>query len=229
MPSIKLPRLPQPSGQLARAPVRTRKRMAPEEREHQIVKAAVEFFAEHGFGASTRDLARELRIAQPLLFRYFPTKELLIERVYDEVFMRRWNPAWEELLADRSLPLIERLKRYLKDYARFVLQDTWVRIFIFSGLSHGGVNQKYLARLRERHLRLIARELRHEYGLSDPPDAEAEEEEIELVWAMHSSVFYFGVRKWIYGLAVPRRLDRLIDMRVEAFLFGAPAVLRAAR
>lgn len=229
MSSIKLPHLPQPAARQVHPPGRTRKRMAPEEREHQIVKAAIEFFAEHGFGASTRDLARQLRIAQPLLFRYFPTKELLIDRVYDEVFTRRWNPAWEELLADRSLPLVERLKRYLKDYAHFVLQDTWVRIFIFSGLSHGGVNQKYLVRLRERHLRLIARELRHEYGITEPADAEAEEEEIELVWAMHSSVFYFGVRKWIYGLAVPRRLDRLIDMRVEAFLYGAPVVLRASR
>jgi len=61
------------------------------------------------------------------------------------------------------------------------------------------------------------------------PDADAEDEEVELVWAMHSSVFYIGVRKWIYDLPAPRALDRLIDQRVEAFLCGVPQVLRLAR
>lgn len=206
-----------------------RRRLAPEDREHQILQAAIGFFARHGFEASTRDLARELGITQPLLYRYFPNKEVLVERVYEEVFVRRWNPEWEEWLADRSVPLDQRLKRYLKDYARFVLRSEWVRIFMYAGLSRGGINQKYLARLRERHFLVIARELRHAFDIPDPSDASAEDEEVELVWAMHSSVFYIGVRKWIYDLPAPRQLDRLIDQRVEAFLHGVPQVLRSER
>lgn len=206
-----------------------RRRLAPEDREHQIVQAAISFFARHGFDASTRDLARELGVTQPLLYRYFPTKESLVDRVYDEVFVRRWNPEWEEWLADRSVPLDERLKRYLKDYAQFVLRGEWVRIFIYAGLSRGGINQKYLARLRERHFAVIARELRHAFAIPEPSTAEQEEEEIELVWAMHSSVFYIGVRKWVYELPAPKHLERLIDLRVEAFLNGVPAVLKRDR
>lgn len=206
-----------------------RKRLAPEDREHQIVQAAIAFFARHGFEASTRDLARELGVTQPLLYRYFPTKEALVDRVYEEVFVRRWNPEWEEWLADRSVSLRERLQRYLKDYARFVLRSEWVRIFIYAGLSRGGINQKYLARLRERHFLVIARELRQEFGIPDPRDATEEEEEVELVWAMHSSVFYIGVRKWVYDQPTPKNLDRLIDQRVDAFFLGVPAVLKAAR
>ncbi|MDP3317399.1 MAG: TetR/AcrR family transcriptional regulator [Devosia sp.] len=206
-----------------------RRRLAPEDREHQIVQAAIAFFARNGFGASTRELARELGITQPLLYRYFPTKEALVERVYDEVFVRRWNPEWEEWLADRSVSLSERLKRYLKDYARFVLRSEWVRIFIYAGLSRGGINQKYLARLRERHFVLIAREMRHTYDIPEPLDAQAEDDEIELVWAMHSSVFYIGVRKWIYEQPTPKDLDRLIDMRVDTFIAGVPGVLKAQR
>jgi AcrR family transcriptional regulator len=206
-----------------------RRRLAPEDREHQFVQAAIAFFARHGFDASTRDLARELGVTQPLLYRYFPTKEALVDRVYDEVFVRRWNPEWEEWLADRNLPLAERLKRYLKDYGRFVLRSDWIRIFIYAGLSRGGINQKYLARLRERHFLLIAREMRHEYGIPEPRDSVAEDEEVELVWAMHSSVFYIGVRKWIYELPSPKNLDRLIDMRVDAFISGVPGVLKASR
>ena len=206
-----------------------RRRLAPEDREHQIVQAAIAFFARHGFDASTRDLAKELGVTQPLLYRYFPTKEALVDRVYEEVFVRRWNPEWEEWLADRSVPLVERLKRYFKDYARFILRNEWVRIFIYAGLSRGGINQKYLARLRERHFLVIAREMRHEYHIPEPADAAGEDDEVELIWAMHSSVFYIGVRKWIYELPTPKNLERLIDMRVDAFITGVPAVLKAQR
>ncbi|MDN8614462.1 TetR/AcrR family transcriptional regulator [Variovorax ginsengisoli] len=206
-----------------------RRRLAPEDREHEIVQSAISFFARHGFEGSTRDLAQRLGVSQPLLYRYFPTKEALVDRVYDEVFVRRWNPEWEEWLADRTHSLESRLKRYLKDYAHFVLRGEWVRIFMYAGLSRAGVNQRYLARLRERHFLMIARELRFAYDIPDPENAEAEDEEVELIWAMHSSVFYIGVRKWVYDLAAPRNIDRLIDMRVEAFLHGAPKVLLADR
>jgi AcrR family transcriptional regulator len=210
-------------------PSPVRRRLPPEEREHDIVQRAVAVFARHGFEVSTRDLAAELGITQPLLYRYFPNKEALVDRVYEEVFVRRWNPEWEEWLADASAPLRERLCRYLKDYARFVLRSEWVRIFIYAGLSRGGINQKYLARLRDRHFAVIARELRREFAIPEPTTAEEQEEEIELVWAMHSSVFYIGVRKWIYGQGTPRDLERTIEQRVDAFLHGVPWVLKAAR
>jgi AcrR family transcriptional regulator len=206
-----------------------RRRLAPEDREHEIVQRAVAFFASNGFAASTRDLAKELGITQPLLYRYFPNKEALIDRVYEEVFVRRWNPEWEEWLADRSITLRERLCRYLKDYGRFVLRSEWVRIFIYAGLNRGGINQKYLARLRERHFMLIASEMRREYGIPDPRNDAELEDELDLVWAMHSSVFYIGVRKWIYELPTPKNLDRVIDLRVEVFLRGVPAVLSEQR
>lgn len=206
-----------------------RRRLAPEDREHEIVQSAISFFAKHGFEGSTRDLAQRLGVSQPLLYRYFPTKEALVDRVYDEVFVRRWNPEWEEWLADRTHSFESRLKRYLKDYAHFVLRGEWVRIFMYAGLSRAGVNQRYLARLRERHFLLIARELRAAYGIPEPESAEAEDEEVELIWAMHSSVFYIGVRKWVYDLAAPKNIDRLIDMRVESFLHGAPKVLLTER
>jgi AcrR family transcriptional regulator len=206
-----------------------RRRLAPEDREHQILQAAIAFFARHGFDASTRDLAKELGITQPLLYRYFPTKEALVDRVYEEVFIRRWNPEWEDWLVDRAVPFAERLKRYLTDYARFVLRSEWVRIFMYAGLSRAGINQKYLARLRERHFLVIAREMRYAYDIPEPADSVAEEDEVDLVWAMHSSVFYIGVRKWIYDMPTPKDLERVISMRVEAFVRGAPAALKAAR
>lgn len=220
-----------PSGASSYAPSErpARRRLSPKEREQQIVQMAVEFFAENGFEASTRDLAKVLGVTQPLLYRYFPNKEAIIGRVYEEVFVRRWNPEWEKWLADSSVPLEHRLKRYFKDYARFVMRGEWVRIFMYAGLSRGGINRKYLARLRERHFMVIAQELRREYHIPEPADADAEEDELELIWATHASIFYVGVRKWIYELSTPKNLDRIIDMRVDAFLAGAPPILLRSR
>lgn len=204
-------------------------RLSKEEREQQIVLKAIQLFAERGFNVSTHDIARALGITQPLLYRYFPTKEALVDRVYDEVFVRKWDPVWEEWLADSTHPLGERLKRYLKDYAQFILRSDWIRIFISAGLTRQGINQRYIARLRERHFMVIARELRKEYGIPEPRNDDELEDELELIWSMHSGVFYIGMRKWIYALPVPKNLDHLVDMRVDAFLLGVPQVLKRAR
>ena len=76
---------------------------------------------------------------------------------------------------------------------------------------------------------VIAREMRAEYGIPEPRNEEELEDEIELIWSMHSSVFYIGVRKWVYALPAPKDLDRVIDMRVDTFLLGAPQVLKQSR
>ncbi len=108
-----------------------RKRMSPDHREQEIVRGAVKFFAEFGFEGQTRELAKRLGITQPLLYRYFPTKDALVERVYQEVFLRRWNPFWEELLIDRKRPLKERLTEFYQDYSKAILTYEWVRLLCF--------------------------------------------------------------------------------------------------
>src|SRR5216683_1639838 len=85
--------------------VLTRRRLTPEKREREIVEGAVQFFAELGFEGGLRELAQRLGITHQNLFRYFPSKEALIERVYEEVYLGRWQPEWEELLHDSTQPL----------------------------------------------------------------------------------------------------------------------------
>ncbi|KCV36277.1 TetR/AcrR family transcriptional regulator, partial [Bordetella bronchiseptica] len=62
------------------------RRLQPQEREQQIVEKAIEHFTKNGFEGSTRELAKQIGVTQPLLYRYFSSKEALIERVYAEVF-----------------------------------------------------------------------------------------------------------------------------------------------
>ena len=202
-----------------------RRRLPRDERERQIVDGAIRFFAEAGFEGQTRELARRLGITQPLLFRYFPTKEALIERVYQEVYLKPWKRGWEDDLIDRSVALEDRLCRYYADYTRTIFSYEWVRIFMFSGLKGEAINRRYLALVRERILAPICRELRAEFGLPDAAERPIGDNEIEIAYTLHAGIFYLGVRKWIYQDTIPGDLDDVIRNSVRAFLGGVGPVL----
>lgn len=200
------------------------RRLSPEVREKQIVLKAIEHFATYGFSGSTRELARQLDITQPLLYRYFPSKEALIDRVYDEVY--RWDTSWEAVIKDRSQPLQSRLVRFYTSYAGVILRREWIRIFVFAGLTREGINDRYLGKLRERVFVPVIAEIRQSHGLASSSGDTINDKELELIWSLHASIFYVGVRKWIYDLPVTEDIDALIEQMVDAFLHGSPHVLR---
>lgn len=198
--------------------------MSPDHREQEIVRGAVKFFAEFGFEGQTRELAKRLGITQPLLYRYFPTKDALVERVYQEVFLRRWNPFWEELLIDRKRPLKERLTEFYQDYSQAILTYEWVRLFMFSGLKGLDFNTRYLDLLRQRVFGLIINELRLEHDLKPSNEVPITSLEIEAVWGLHAAIFYLGVRKFIYNMPV-ENISAIVDLQLRVFLDGIHQVL----
>ncbi|CAG9180169.1 hypothetical protein LMG32289_04536 [Cupriavidus pampae] len=206
---------------------KTTRRLLPEEREQQIVEKAIEHFTRNGFAGSTRELARQIGVTQPLLYRYFESKEALIERVYNEVF--QWRPVWERQIADRSVPLTERLHAFYVDYSTVILREEWIRLFIFAGLTHEGINNKYLSKLRNKVFLPVLAEVREAYDIGAPRNTAETDAEIEMIWSLHAAIFYIGVRKWIYGLKVPTDLDAVIRQKVDMFLHGAPAAMRKLR
>jgi AcrR family transcriptional regulator len=202
-----------------------RRRLPPDRRERLIAEGAVRFFAEHGFGGQTRQLAQSIGITQPLLYRYFPSKEALIERVYQEVFVGRWNQQWECWLDDRALPIEERLLRFYRDYAQMILSYEWVRLFFFAGLRGLDFNARFLKMLSDRIFTRVIGELRFAHRLPLVSEVAMRETEVELVWALHAAIFDIGTRRWIYGLAVPEDIDALVAALVTAFLVGAPIAI----
>ena len=92
------------------------KRLSPDDRRKEFVAKATEFFSEEGFGGGTRDLARRLGVTQPLLYRYFPSKDDLIKEVYRTVYLEPLDTGWEKLLADRSRPIRDRLQEFYNAY-----------------------------------------------------------------------------------------------------------------
>jgi AcrR family transcriptional regulator len=197
--------------------------MAPEEREALIAKEAIHFFAEFGFDGQTRELAKRLQITQPLLYRYFPSKEALIDRVYEDVFLKRWNPEWDAWIKDRSLPLRDRLTRFYLDYARVILSHEWVRLFLFAGLKGVDINQRSISEVMERIYPMIIGELRDACGLPHLSELPMQWTETERVLALHSSIFYLGIRRWIYRTPYSGDENGAIEAIVAEFLDGSPS------
>lgn len=198
-----------------------RSRLAPADRERQIIDGAIAYFSEVGFSGQTRELSIRLGITQPLLYRYFANKQALVERVYQTVFEGRWNPAWIGLLQDRSQSLRERLLEFYRQYSEATYRPDWIRIYLHAGLSRPELNRRYIRLVRTQLLPVICRELRHDCGLPDGPQAAVSEQEIEFVWNLHGGIFYSAIREHVYQTRINIDFMTHVGFSVDNFLAGA--------
>lgn len=202
-------------------PMRTggrKKRLSPDDRRREFVAKATEFFSEEGFGGGTRALARRLGVTQPLLYRYFPSKDDLIKEVYRTVYLDPLETGWEKLLTDRTRPLRDRLQEFYRAYTDAIFTRKWLRIYLYSGLKGLDINRWYVGMVRDKILTRIIRECRHEVGLAAHSKPSAPE--LELAWVFHGGIFYFGVRKYIYESPVLEDKERIISDALDVFLAG---------
>jgi AcrR family transcriptional regulator len=194
-----------------------RQRLAPADRERQILEGAIAYFAEAGFSGQTRELSSRLGITQPLLYRYFDSKETLIERMLEEALSGDWKPDWDRVLAERGVPLRERLIAFHLDYLDEVLTYRRVRLVMFSGLK--GLGEGMFQHLRARVLDRVLEESRSAFSLprgTGPWDG-------ELVRALHDSIFFLALRRHVLGWSSTRGMRELVAERVDTFLEGAAA------
>lgn len=200
----------------------TRKRLPRQERERLIVDEAIRFFAEVGFEGQTRALAERLGVTQPLLYRYFPDKSSLIDRVYQEVYLNRWNPAWDSLIIDRSRPLKERLTIFYRQLYETYYTYESIRIFLFAGLKGLDLNTKGVNELLQRAVIPVCAEIRFQAGLPSLTETPIMPSEIEVFWGMHSRFFYRAVRQHVYGLPLAEDLEQAIELQISSFIQSAP-------
>ncbi len=203
------------------APTPPRRRLGAAEREQQILAGAVDFFARRGFDAQTRELAAEIGVTHALLYHYFPTKQALIDRVYETVFMGRWDPAWEALL-DGPLPAQDKLCQFYRAYLAAILTPDWLRIFMYSGMSDGLIPERYFGLLRERLFPRLTREARRAQGLRSRAAVSVREE--GLLMGLHGGlVYHLGVLPLCYGQGFrgqgdPALTEAFIRDRVQGYL-----------
>ena len=174
-----------------------RRRLSPEARRDEIVPAAVALFAETGFDGSTRDVARSAGITQPLLYRYFPSKESLIEAVYARVFLESWDPAWDDILQDRSLPVRDRFQYFYEAYTDTVFERVWLRLWYFALLRDAEVYGWYREVVQEQILKPLVRERRIELGIDQA--FHVTPAELEMPWLLHGGLLNYGLRRQATG------------------------------
>ncbi|MDO8607244.1 MAG: TetR/AcrR family transcriptional regulator [Phaeospirillum sp.] len=206
-------------------PATARRRLPRKEREKMIVAEAIRFFAEVGFEGQTRALAQRLGVTQPLLYRYFPDKDALIDRVYRDVFLGGWDAGWNLALADRSRPLVDRAEEFYLNYTRANFSYERVRLFMFAGLKDESIANRYMAHVREHLFVPLCHEIRAEAGVAS--DAPLSPLEIELVAGLHGAIGYVGLRRWVYKTQTPEDMDTVVTQLVRSYLMGMPTAFRA--
>lgn len=197
-------------------------RLSPADRERQIIDGAIAYFSEVGFSGQTRELSKRLGITQPLLYRYFSSKQALVDRVYQTVFEGRWNPAWPGLLSNRAIPLRERLIEFYRQYSEATYRPDWIRIYMYAGLSGPVLNQRYIKLIRRELMPVYCRELRDYCGVTDDQSPVADEE-VEFVWSLHGGLFYYAVRHHIYQMRMQVDFMTKAAWAIDNFLAGAKA------
>ncbi len=148
----------------------------------------------------------------------------MIERVFKEVFLKRLDPSWSALIADRSRPLEARLLDFYRRYARATYTYEWIRIYMFSALMGNDINRRYIRIVEKKILKPICAEIRHHCRLKLAPDVPISEAELEHVWVMHGGLFYYAVRKYVYHSRVATNFDAVVRRAVAATLAGISAL-----
>ena len=202
------------------------RRLSPDDRRTEIIVKATEFFSEEGFGGGTRALAQKLGVTQPLLYRYFPSKDDLIREVYRKVYLEPLKTGWDKELSDRSRPLRVRLQAFYETYTNTIFTRRWLCIYLYSGLKGLDMNRWYVGMVRDKILARIIRECRHEAGLAVQSKPTAAE--LELAWVFHGGIFYYGVRKYIYGAPVFEDKSQMISDALDIFLAGFERMAEAS-
>lgn len=202
-------------------PARPRRRLPRDARKNEIVLAAVELFSEVGFDGSTRDIAQRAGITQPLLYRYFPNKEGLIEAVYEKVYLDRWDPTWDEALVDRSKPVKDRFQTFYEAYTQTIYDPVWLRISSFAALRNAQIHDWYTHVVQEMILKPLVRERRIELGGST--DFLVSKDALEAPWLMHGGLLEYGMRRYILKADVSQDTSAIISQALDMYLLLSQA------
>lgn len=212
----------QPQEQKARQSKTKVKRMPYAERRAQILEKATELFAEYGLTAQTRALAAECGISQRLLYRFFPTKEELLQEVYDTAIVGPFQARWFAELSDRNRPMHDRLNKFYNDYLDDVLGRRWLRLFLYSSLAEAGMAPDYISSIITKLTETIVSETAHERGKRLDIDPEAVH---EIGWTIHGAVSHYAIRRHIYDASQVIPQDMVVAMHVSVFLNGFDAIV----
>lgn len=195
------------------------------ERRASIIREASVFFAEQGFSASTRDLADRLGVRQALLYKYYPSKEALLESIFETVFSDQLSTSTANHLADRSQPLLERLCSFYSTYIR-ERGGIGVRLFLRAALDHYSLPHRMAEAQRTKLINPLLQELRHDCDLPSLDEQPMLVGEYELALMLHGAVIFNQIRTHVHQRFPAEHVPDAIRLYIATFLDGARDQLR---
>lgn len=181
-------------------------------------------FAEDGFGVSTRELARRMGVAQALLYKYFPSKEALIDAVFERRFMAP-RPGPDPHLLEGSAPLADRLAAFYIDFVGRASREN-VRLFLRASMDGLDLAKRYGSRVDQRYLLPVLEALRREAGLPDLARRPARPAERELALMLHGALVFTLIRKDVYRVRLPLDHPEIVALQARVYVVGAVAEMR---
>lgn len=202
-----------------------RKRARRGERRELIIEGAQKIFSEQGFSASTRDIAASLGVTQALLYKYFPSKEALIQAVFENRYAHgRFMPD-PEILADTSRPLAERVTSFYGAMFDF-LRDGSLRLFIRAALDGYAAHDIYANELIRGSILPLVEALRAELSLPSTAERAMSDAEYELAMAQHGGTVFIAIRNLVYQRGPRLEVKAAIAQHVRIWLPGALAEMK---
>lgn len=199
-------------------------RLHPEDRRAMFLFEAASLFAAQGFTASTSDLADRMGVRKTLLYKYFPSKEGLIEEVLKTFLNTSWLSYFSDIVADRTIPLKERLVASFTSMLENE-QEKSLRLLIRSMLDGIELPHEFFSDFDKKLILPIIIELRHIHNLTDIGSLPLMDGERELAQGLYGSLFFYAIRRHIYKTQICDDQAALIKMYVEQFLTGTSTSL----
>lgn len=90
----------------------TRVTKDPETRRQEILEAAMSVFAEKGYDKTKMsDIAVRAGVAQGLCYRYFPSKEVLLDRAVEQ-YAQLQTEGMRRIIMDPALTLVQKIQKF---------------------------------------------------------------------------------------------------------------------
>lgn len=201
------------------------KRLPAHERKAIILKEAADFFAEQGFAASTRDLADRIGVRQALLYKYFPSKEALIDAIFDVIIEQRRGKEGERKGEDKAKPLADRIFAYYENLSSLA-GGSGTRLASRAALEDLPVTTRLANFLTQTLFMPVIAELRAMESLPDLATRPMMRGEFELLLAFHAGSMFFDLRRRLHNLPLPDDSGAFMHLYVANFVAGARNSLR---
>ncbi|MCD2348205.1 TetR/AcrR family transcriptional regulator [Clostridium guangxiense] len=198
-------------------------RKASENREQQILDAAIKIFSEKGYNAATTsEISKEAGIAEGTLFRYFKNKKTLLAKIV----ILSSKTIGKNIIARRLGKLIEKNKdKDLKEILKLIMLDRIDLLeknkelfkIVFTEIQY----QDDLKEAFKENIILVGKDILFDYiDKSKLKDLFKDVDPMVVGRTMIASVFAYVVQSTVFPELITISKEQQVDEMVEVFLNG---------